>query len=223
MNTINTSVPTTFNASESIGTRSPFFLLTEFLAPVALVVAVVLVIQIDVRLLGNTLPENSMTEFFQGALVIFSALVFAMRARRETRSRGYLVVGATLFACMFIRENDGMLDHVQHGFWIIPAAVVALLGGFSAYFWRDSIKEPFMHHFETRETTFIFIGLLVLLVFSRLFGTGSLWQPVMGEGYDTSFKTVVQEGLELLGYSLIAYGSVRSGAYCEQAGDPVTS
>lgn len=209
MNTISPSIPRSLKACGGIEPLKPLALVIELLAPMALVIGVVLIIQIDIRFLGNTLTENSMTEFSQSLLLFFSARVFAMRAWWDIGSRGYLIVGTTLFVCMFVRENDGFLDHIRHGFWIVPASVVAMVGGLSALHWKDSIAKPFLRHFERRETTFIFIGLLVVLVFSRLFGTTSLWQPLMGEAYNASFKTVVQEGLELLGYALIAYGAAR--------------
>ncbi|WP_195821711.1 hypothetical protein [Roseobacter sp. MH60115] len=212
MNSISTPIPARLKTDGGVKPLQPLTLVVEMLAPMALFVGVVLIIQIDVRFLGNGLRENSMTELSQSALLIFSAKVFAMRACQDVGSRGYLILVATLFACMFVRENDGFLDHIRHGFWVFPAMCVAIAGGLSALHCRDSIVIPFLRHFEQRETTYIFIGLLVVLVFSRLFGTTSLWQPLMADAYDASFKTVVQEGLELLGYALIAYGSARLSA-----------
>ena len=57
-------------------------------------------------------------------------------------------------------------------------------------------------------STYIFIGLLIIIVFSRAFGTGSLWHDIMGDDYDTLYKNIIQEGLELFGYGLVLYGSM---------------
>jgi hypothetical protein len=54
------------------------------------------------------------------------------------------------------------------------------------------------------------IGLLQLVIFSRLFGTGSLWEPVMGDSYQPGVKSIVQEGVELMSYALVLYGSALS-------------
>jgi hypothetical protein len=48
-----------------------------------------------------------------------------------------------------------------------------------------------------------------VLVFSRVFGTGSLWRAIMLDEYQNLYKSVIQEGLELFGYLLIAYGTVQ--------------
>lgn len=182
----------------------------EFMALVALLATVVGVVLTDAAILRNGLSERSLTELLQGALVFGSALLFGLRAHGDAQSRGYLTLLATLFACMFVRENDAVLDLVHHGFRVVPAAFIALFGGTLVNRNSSTLIEPFLRHFRARHATFIYIGLLVLLVFSRLFGTGSLWQAVMASDYQASFKTVVQEGLELLGYALIAYGSLLS-------------
>ncbi|QBY01776.1 hypothetical protein E2K80_14455 [Rhodophyticola sp. CCM32] len=199
--------------------RLVFPILIEFLVLLVLLIAVVLAINIDVVILENNLSEVSVTEILQSVFILVSAMIFAWRAWRHIRSRGYFIAVATLFACMFVRENDALLDHIRHGFWIVPVGMIACFGIISVCRYRDSLAGPLARHFQERHTTFIFIGLLLLLVFSRLFGTGSLWQAVMGAGYDPSVKTVVQEGLELLGYALITYGTVLSFANRETAPD----
>jgi hypothetical protein len=47
-----------------------------------------------------------------------------------------------------------------------------------------------------------------VLVFSRLFGMGALWHAILGEGYARLAKTTVEEGIELLTYSMWLAGSV---------------
>lgn len=187
-------------------------LIAEFSALAALLIAVVSAIHIDVRIFANNLSEVSVTEGLQSALVLGSAIIFAWRAWRDISARGYLMAVATLLACMFVRENDAALDHIHHGFWAVPAGIIAFLGGACVWCHRDSVTGPLVRHFDDRQTGFILIGFLLLLVFSRLFGTSALWQSVMGDDYTASFKTVVQEGLELLGYALIAYGTLLSVA-----------
>ncbi len=56
---------------------------------------------------------------------------------------------------------------------------------------------------------YIVAGLLVLLVFSRLYGSGTLWREVMGPVYTNGYRSFFQEGTELLGYVLLAFGSAR--------------
>lgn len=193
-------------SSRSDTTRQLLAILSEFLTLVALLIAVVAVVLVDIRILENRLGELSLTELLQSALVLGMVLTFVTCAYLNARSRGCLIAFSTLFACMLIRENDAFFDLIRHGFWVIPAGIIAVVGATCCYLNRDSLAEPFVRYFRTRHATLIHLGFLLLMVFSRLFGTGSLWQFVMGADYNAVIKTVVQEGLELLGYALMAYG-----------------
>ena len=50
--------------------------------------------------------------------------------------------------------------------------------------------------------------LLIVLIFSRIFGTGDLWRAILKENYIGHCITAIQEGLELLGYLIIFYGAI---------------
>ena len=50
-------------------------------------------------------------------------------------------------------------------------------------------------------------GLLVLVVFSRLFGYGPFWKAIMDDPSYRTVKTIVEEGVELMGYFLILVSS----------------
>lgn len=193
--------------SGSDTSRQLLAIMIELVALMVLLTAVVAVVFIDIHFLQNGLSEMSLTELLQSTLIFASAGMFAGLAYRDANSRGCFIAVTTLFACMFIRENDAILDHIRHGFWVVPAGIVAICGATWSYFNKTSLLNPFLRYFTDRQVTFIYIGFLLLMVFSRLFGTGSLWQSIMGAEYNASVKTVVQEGLELLGYAFIAYGS----------------
>ena len=63
-------------------------------------------------------------------------------------------------------------------------------------------------YLDSKSWIYVTIGLLTVLVLSRLFGSGWLiWNAVMGEGYRAECKAIIQEGLELFGYIFIFYGS----------------
>ncbi|MCC7300349.1 MAG: hypothetical protein IT583_04660 [Verrucomicrobia bacterium] len=46
-------------------------------------------------------------------------------------------------------------------------------------------------------------GLLVLVVFSRLFGYGPFWKAIMDDPSYRTVKTIVEEGVEQMGYFLV--------------------
>ncbi|NRA15402.1 MAG: hypothetical protein HRU04_07880 [Oceanospirillaceae bacterium] len=166
------------------------------------------IISVDISVLKNGLSEISITEFAQESLIFIAALVFFLKLRTEPESRGLLILICGLFSMMFIREGDFYLDFVYHGFWKVPVLIVLISTLYYSYKNRATIIAPLNQYRNTKTFTYIFIGFLITVVFSRVFGTGSLWVELSGNTDSGFIKTVVQEGLELFGYSLIFIGSV---------------
>lgn len=180
----------------------------EFFGLMALLILVVLVVRLDVVVFGDSISEASFTEAMHVLLTLATGLIFVRGAARYAQARGYLVLVATMCGLIVIRENDYLLDYIWHGFWKWPALALGLTGLTIGLSYRGTLAIPFLQHFQTRSGTFMYCGFLLLVVFSRLFGTGSLWEPVMGDDYDPRIKGIVQEGLELLGSGLIGFGAI---------------
>ncbi|MEX2608243.1 MAG: hypothetical protein WD708_12950 [Kiritimatiellia bacterium] len=163
----------------------------------------------DLTLLGRRLLENSVTETFQELFLLFAIVTLWISARKHPESRGMLALMAGLFACMFIRENDSALDHIWHGFWFWPAMTVAVVViVYVAVYCRESVTGPVLDLFDSKSFLYIAMGLVVILVLSRLFGSGRfVWNTFITGYYTHSVKTAIQEGLELFGYQLLANGS----------------
>lgn len=181
---------------------------TEFFGLMALLVLVVLVVRLDAVVLSDTISEDSETETLHVVLTLCTGVIFAHAAVRHPQARAYLVCVATMCGLIVIRENDHLLDHVWHGFWKWSALALGLTGLALAMRFRGTLAVPLLQHFQTRSGTFMYCGFLLLVVFSRLFGPGALWEPVMGAAYDPRIKSIIQEGLELLGGALITYGAI---------------
>lgn len=182
----------------------------EFVMLAVLIALVPVIVYIDVTILSDSMSEESLTEFLHNALLFMSIAFMVAGVFKFTSARGYLLLVTTFFSCLFIRECDAWFDHIWQGFWIIPALGVLAVGIVLVYRNHETLTEPLLRHFETRSATFIYIGVLLLLIFTRLFGTGTLWEAVMGSSYSSSYKAAIQEGLELMSYTLIAYGSLMS-------------
>lgn len=180
------------------------------LAILALLPAVA--VYIDLAVLGQKTGEKSVTEISQAVILLFTILICWRASQHYLNERGAFVLMVGFFTCALIREMDAVFDLVWHGFWVIPAIVVTvaciayalvILG------WRP-IAESLIKLAHTREMTFIFLGLITLLVLSRTFGSGNLiWNDVLPQGIASTFKSALQEGLELYGYIYILYGSFR--------------
>ena len=187
-----------------------WLILAEGLLLICVILAVPLVVYLDTLVLGATIAENSITEYLHNGLLLVSIVAFGVGVVKQPLLRGYLLMVATLFSLLFIREFDAVLDRIWHGFWLYPAVAALIAGAILVALNRATLVVPLLQHYQTRSATFIYIGMLLLAVFTRTFGTGSLWEPIMGDDYQSTYKTIIQEGLELMSYTLIAYGSVAS-------------
>lgn len=186
------------------------FALVELFLLTAILVGVVFTVYVDAVILGNGLSESSITENLHNLFILGSSLAFIAGAVRFPEKRGYLAIVGTLFMGLFIRENDVWFDFIWQGFWQVPAAIALVIGSTVVWRNRETVTEPFFQHFDSRYFTFVYLGFLLLVVFSRLFGTSAIWEAVMQGAYTPGFKTVIQEGLELLGYTIVFYGSLMS-------------
>jgi len=180
----------------------------KLLTLVALVLLSVFIVRIDDGLLQQGKSEYSITEFTQAGFILVSAILFGLSAKNDQQSRGFFVLVMGLFATMLIRESDAFFDLIYHGFWIYPALAVSLATVLYARTCRGTVKHPMLKHMETRDFVYINLGLIIILVFSRTFGSGTLWRDVMGDDYSSVYKSVIQEGIELFGYTVVLYGSI---------------
>lgn len=182
----------------------------EFVFLCLLLAAVPFVVYLDTNVIGQEMSEESLTELLHNTGAFIAMLCFYRGARTHPDKRAFLVMGGTLFAMISIREFDFLFDHIVHGFWLYPALTVLAIGSLIALRNRGTFVSPMLHYLTGREATFVYLGFALLIIFTRLFGTGDLWEGVMKDSYNPGVKAAVQEGLELLSYMLIAYGSVAS-------------
>lgn len=181
----------------------------EFFILIFLALLPVISIYLDVVVLGNDVGEISVTELTQESLLLLAATIFLYGAWKKPVIRGFLILVASFFSCLFIREMDAFLDNIWHGFWFWPALLMALVSIYYARFVaKNTTQKPLTDFINTKPYFLILIGLIVLLVLSRTFGSGNLlWHAILEENSSRA-KTVVQEGLELMGYAFIFYGSL---------------
>ena len=172
--------------------------------------------------------EASLTENMQIAFSGICCLLFLVAARMSQKLRPAAVMLAALTGMMLIRESDAFLDkNVFDGAW--QTLVVAVLFATAIYLIRQPhpIKPSLEAFIRLSSAGMLMSGFLVTIVISRLFGRRSFWEAVMGEGYMRVVKNIVEEGTELVGYSLILIAAVELVWYsksqlCEQAANTET-
>ena len=171
------------------------------------------VIYADILVLGNAMGEGSLVEWCQALLILGSAIFFGLGARHHANLRGYLILVSALFLCMFVRENDGVLDGIVHGFWRVPVLIIAVVAGFLVFKNRKTIRPALIHHVQDSSFWILTVGFFQLIIFSRLFGSGKLWKNIPNQADLAVAKSIIQESTELVSYSFIFLGAYLSHKY----------
>jgi hypothetical protein len=167
-----------------------------------------LALLLDTVVFDNEVSEFGATELSQAALLLGSAAMFWILSVRRPAGRGFYTLVAGFFSCMFIREQDALFDLIRHGLWVYPATLMALTALLLAGFQHRTILPAMAAATRSVSFNYILTGLAISLFFSRVLGTGSLWDLVLEGDNVPLVKNSVQESLELLGYILIFYGTL---------------
>ena len=181
----------------------------QSLIQIIAILLVIVVLRIDVMLLNNHINEYSLTEFAQQTLLFLVVCCFAYIAKTYRQLRHFHVLVTGFFGCMLIREFDAFFDElIKHGFWVYPAVLVALVSIGYAWLGGQSTTvglSVFVNHKHFYSLT---TALVIILVFSRLFGMGDLWEALVTDNSKRAIKNLAEEGAELLGYALLSYNSL---------------
>ncbi len=179
--------------------------LVQFLLLIMIVAIVCLTIFSDVMLLKHGVGEYSLTGFYQQILLVLVICCFLYAIKMDECNRHFHVLVMGFFTCMLIRELDSFFDQIIHGFWLYPALFVFFICSFYALQNKSGTLEGLAKFTVHRNFQGIAISLVIVLIFSRLFGMGELWETILADNYVRLAKTTVEEGVELLGYSLLFY------------------
>lgn len=153
--------------------------------------------------------EIGPVEVLETVFALLAALIFLWAARFDAARRVCSVLLAGVLFCVAVRESDYFLDELigRHTWKVIVALIVVA----AVLYASGRIKEVYRSAliFINRPSFGIFVsGALVLVVFSRLFGYGPFWQAIMDDESYRTVKTIVEEGVELMGYFLILVSSI---------------
>ncbi len=175
----------------------------EFLCYSIAIVATFSLPYIDIVHLKNYIEEISLTEIAQELIIVCIIYTFLRIAYHHSYVRYSSILIAGLFTCMLIRELDSILDSIFHGFWVYPAILVALIAIFYTFFKhpKDTINQLVAYSCHSTYG-YMIAGLIAILIFSRLFGIKIIWQTLLDNNYNRIVKNVIEEGIELFGYSL---------------------
>ena len=153
--------------------------------------------------------ETGLTERVQLGCAVLIVMLMLVHAWRYPPLRPVTIQLAGLFLMLAIRELDWWTDEVigDHT-WQIGVSLVLLWQ--IVYFWqiRHCWAAVWRRFSNSAAFGAVASGLLVLTVFSRLFGRETVWEAVMGSGYQRIVKNAAEESIELLGFALVLIGSI---------------
>ncbi len=147
--------------------------------------------------------ELTFTEIGQ-EIILFVLFVFFLRIGFLWKQIQPVVNLVSLFLLMsFIREFNFISNY-----WIYPVLVVA--GLFVWLVIRDfrKIKASAISFFSVPASAWLMSGILITYIFSRLLGRSKFWQLLYHDESYRLAKAATEEGLELLGNTLMLIGAI---------------
>jgi hypothetical protein len=180
--------------------RNISFFMLRFFAYVLIMTGLNYIFEYDATHSENSIKftENSLTEIFQAIFVFISAVGFFLVGRKDKSLTPLMNLMALIFITSFIREFNNQIDY-----WFYLALPFLLLFVFLLFTNFKKVIDSFARFIELKSSGIFFIGFLITYVFSRLFGRTSFWKALLEDDYIRTAKNVAEEGIELLGYSII--------------------
>lgn len=150
-------------------------------------------------------------EWVQDIVLLISMGSFFTLAKLIPEERGGILLMAGFMTSLFIREQDAYFDFISKSAWQIVLAVFLVI-----LFWRvwkrgcrKEALEGVAHFVRSQSFVAMIAGLGMLLVYSRLYGSGHLWSLFISEeGPKYIAKRLSEESTELLGYALMSISAI---------------
>lgn len=177
---------------------------------VAVSIVVNLSIRLDYVVLGSDLGELSITETLQLVMLAIASWSFFNLSKHMPELKHAAILISGFFAVLMIREMDYWMDMIHSGSWVFPALTVTALACAKAYQGGKGSVNEMARILRNPHMKLLIGSVMLLFVFSRLYGMGSFWRHVMDESYIRDVKNISEEGIELLCYSLIALSAFRT-------------
>lgn len=147
--------------------------------------------------------EITLTEIGQEIILFFLFLFFLFIGFKWKEIQSVSNLVSLFFLMSFIREFNFLIEN-----WIYPVLVV--LAVFIYLIFRDykKIKRSAVEFLSIPASGWLFSGLLVTYIFSRLFGRSEFWRLLYSEENYRLAKAATEEGIELLGNYLMLIAAI---------------
>lgn len=145
--------------------------------------------------------ETGFVEIAEATFALSTALIFLFSARLDKAQEPCAIILAGFLFCLFIRESDYFFDAlISRHAWKVGVTLVLVFMGFYVWRHRTDVYHS-MFQFMSHPSFGVFAsGLLVLIVFSRLFGYGDFWEGLLLDETCLAVKQIVAEHTEEIAY-----------------------
>ena len=142
--------------------------------------------------------ELTFTEIGQELILFVMFLFFLALSRKWMEIKTIALLASLFYLASFIREFNFLVEH-----WIYLVLPVLALAGWILYRDRKKLNQSLESFFRVPATGLLVSGLLITYLFSRLFGRSKFWRLLYHDESYRLAKAATEEGLELLGNSLM--------------------
>jgi len=147
--------------------------------------------------------EICATEILQELFLLFLAFVFIYTGQKEPE----LLPATRLISLFIFMAVIRELNNLVH-FWFYLVLPLILLFAWYVYHDRNKLIASLASFLKRPEVPWFLAGFLVTFIYSRFFGRKVFWQAVTGGDFPRWVKNAAEEGMELLGYTLLFIGGM---------------
>lgn len=165
-------------------------------------------IYLDIHNVRNTnFGEEGYVEWFQ-EIQLMTAFIFLLTALKKIKTaQPAIIFMAGCIAMAIIREyNNFFIDNFFHGAWSLLVIIAALITAYSLYKIRKNLIRSFYGFTQTTEYGIVLSGFFITFIFSRFMGIPDFWHIILAKKYIRDVERVAEESIELIGYTMIAFG-----------------
>jgi hypothetical protein len=142
--------------------------------------------------------ELTFTEIGQELILFLMFIFFLTISRKWMEIKTIALLASLFFLASFIREFNFLVKH-----WIYLVLPVLALAAWILYRDRKKFSQSLQSFFRVPASGLLVSGLLITYLFSRLFGRSKFWRLLYHDESYRLAKAATEEGLELLGNSLM--------------------
>jgi hypothetical protein len=153
--------------------------------------------------------EDSFSEWAQEISLAVIAIAFFWVGKKFPDKSAFTTLMAGMALMGLIREyNNFFQEHFFVGAWTTLLLLTGIITTYLVYLRRHKLVSAITDFIHRPSFGLMVAGFLTIVVFSRLFGLPSFWEPIMGDTFMRPVMRVAEEGTELLGYTILMLGAL---------------